>query len=283
MPLGEFIEPDRSLEDIANPAEKLGIELFSGFRALYTSAIQRGQNRIFDRIIDRQQQQTDLPYEDQCSSQYYFDLVRTLRDFNGQYDRVAEVGVYMGGASAFIAGCMGSFDFDLDLIDLHAPYLQFTHERVRRLYPEAARRIRLFHGDLPSYVRRVIMKETGHNYVVHHDGAHDFNGVVKDMASLFYVKDSITALIAQDTHLRGTLKYMNFVDLALHAVFGTDMSYAPIGTSYEPGSAMALPNQYQGNYFIPGAPEGMVLPMSMNTFKYPHPLLNMDDFLPPEA
>jgi hypothetical protein len=50
---------------------------------------------------------------------------------------------------------MGRFDFDLDLIDLSAAYLQFTYARIRRLYPEAAARVRLFHGNLPSYVKHV--------------------------------------------------------------------------------------------------------------------------------
>ena len=105
MTFSGFIEPDRTLEDVADPAAQLGIATYSGHRASHSSNNWRGQNRIFDRIIDRQQQ-VELQYEDQCSAQYYFDLVRTLRDFNGQFERVVEVGVFMGGASAFLAGCI---------------------------------------------------------------------------------------------------------------------------------------------------------------------------------
>jgi hypothetical protein len=281
MGFGRFIDPDRTLEVVDDPAAALGIQIYSGFRAVSGAGLLAGQNRIFDRIMTKQRQ-LKLTYEDQCTSKYYFDLVRTLRDFNGGFDRVAEVGVFMGGSSTFLAGCMAPFEFNLDMIDIHAPFLQFAYERVRRLYPEQADRVRLFHGDLPSYVRHVMMKQDG-RYIVHHDGAHDFNQVVKDMASLSYAREKLVAIIAQDTHLRGTIHHMNFVDLALFAVFGADLNYAPIGTAFPAQSPLTAPNQYQGNYFMPDAPEGLVLPMSANEFRYPHPDLSIDDFLPPEA
>jgi hypothetical protein len=101
------------------------------------------------------------------------------------------------------------------------------------------------------------------------------------MAALYYVRDRLFAIIAQDTHLRGTVRYMNFVDLALRAVFGMDPHYAPIGMFYEANDTRTAPNKFQGNYFMPNAPEGMVLPMSLNKFQYPHPDLSIDDFLPP--
>jgi hypothetical protein len=276
-----FIEPDRELETAEDPAAKLGVPIFSGYKALADSAEFADQNRIYDRILARQLR-LDLKYEDQCSAQYYFDLVRTLRDFNGQFDRVVEVGVYLGGASSVLAGCIQPFDFDLDMVDIGANYLRFAYERVRRLFPEAAGRIRLFHGDLPSYVRQVMLKEPHHACVVHHDGAHDFNQVVKDMASLYYARESLFAVIAQDTHLRGKVKSMNFVDLALMAVFGQDLKCATIGASYEERDSRTAPNQYQGNYFMPNMPEGLVLPMAANRFHYPHPDLPIDDFLPAE-
>ncbi|WP_204311178.1 hypothetical protein, partial [Klebsiella michiganensis] len=76
-----------------------------------------GVNRIFDRIAGKVRD-LSLAYEDQCSPQYYYDIVRTLRDYNGQFDRVVEVGVFMGGSTAYFAGCIEAFDFDLDLIDI---------------------------------------------------------------------------------------------------------------------------------------------------------------------
>ncbi|WP_213980536.1 class I SAM-dependent methyltransferase [Sphingomonas sp. dw_22] len=281
MTFGSFIEPDKEAQDIQNLAEQMGITIYSGYRALREAQSFAGENRIFDRIVERLKG-LNLQYEDQCSSRYYFDVVRTLRDLNGQFDRVVEVGVFMGGATSFLTGCIEPFDFDLDLVDVHPAFLRFAYERVRRMYPESAKRIRLFHGDLPSYVRHVLMHEQDHRYVIHHDGSHSFDQVVKDMASLYYVQKSIFAVIAQDTHLRGTAKHMNFVDMALYAVFGTDLKYAPIGSSYPEHHGLTTPNQYQGNYFMPNAPEGIVLPMAANSFRYPHPALPIDDFLPPE-
>lgn len=276
---GTFIQPDPALQDCADPAAALGLRVYSGYQARRDRRHVPGQNRIVDSIVGRIAE-LDLTYEDQCSSQYYLDLLTTLRDMNGQFDRLVEVGVFMGGASCYFAGSIAHFDFDLDMVDTSATFLRFAHERVRRTYPEAARRIRLFHGDLPSYVRHVMLAEPGGSTIIHHDGAHDFNQVVKDMASLYYVRQQIHAIIAQDTHLRGTVEKMNFVDMALYAVFGTDLKFAPIGTVYQGDTEMTRPNHYQGNYFMAGVAEGVVLPMADNRFVYPHPALSIDDFLP---
>lgn len=281
MTFGQFIQPNRDAESHQNLAEKIGVGIYSGYRAISEADTFLGRNRIFDGIVAKLRA-LDFSYEDQCSAQYYYDLFRTLRDFNGQFDRVAEVGVFLGGSTSFFAGCIEPFDYDLDLIDIVPEFLQFAYERVRRMYPEAAKRIRLFHGDLPTYVRQVAMKERDHRYLVHHDGSHNFNQVVKDMASLYYVREQILAIVAQDTHLRGTVENMNFVDLALYAVFGTDLKFAPIGSSYPEHHSLTLPNHFQGNYFMPNAPEGLVLPLAANRFHYPHPNLNIDDFVPAE-
>lgn len=278
MTFGTFIQPDPALEQDRDPAATLNIPVYSGHRSLDNAGKLRGQNRLFDDILARAAA-VDLRYEDQCSTKYYFDIVRTLRDFNGEFDRVVEVGVYMGGASGVLAGLVGPFDFDLDMVDIDANCLRFAYERLRRMYPEAAGRVRLFHGDLPSYVA-AILDEAPAKMVIHHDGAHDFNQVVKDMAALSFVRDRLHAIIAQDTHLRGTVEHMNFVDMAMYAVFGLDLNYAPIGTTYMDIDSRTSPNIYQGNYFMPDAPEGFVLPMSMNEFHYPHPNLKIEDFLP---
>ena len=116
--------------------------------------------------------------------------------------------------------------------------------------------------------------------VIHHDGAHAFDQVVKDMSSLYFARGAVTAIIAQDTHLRGRIKQLNFVDMALYSVFGTDLAYTPIGARYAADNAsMTQPNPYQGNYFVPGQPEGMVMLMADNTFRYPHPTMQLSEFL----
>lgn len=280
MTPGAFIQPDSELRDLADPNEKLGVPIHSGYRAIDQSAQFLGQNRLFDQIWQRWNS-TDLKCEDQCSAQYYFDLFRTLRDFNGEFDHVVEVGVYMGGSTSILAGGMQAFDYTLDLVDIRPHFLQFAYERARRMYPEIEGRVRLFHGTLPQYVRHAMMDEPERRSIVHHDGAHDFNTVVEDMAALSFVREQLFAIIAQDTHLRGTIKHMNFVDMALYAVFGLNLNYAPIGASYSSDLRELMePNPYQGNYFMPDKPEGFVLPMAWNEFHYPHPALSVDDFLP---
>lgn len=280
MTFGTFIAPDETLHDVADPAAALGVHIHSGYQTRGQMGGMLGQNRIFDRIAGKVRA-LSLAYEDQCSAQYYYDIVCTLRDYNGQFDRVVEVGVYMGGSTAYLAGCIEAFDFDLDLVDVCPHFLRFAYERVRRMFPEAARRIRLFHGDVPSYVRHVLLEERGRRNIVHHDGAHDFNQVVKDLAALSFAREDLVALIAQDTHLRGTPEYMNFVDMALYAVFGTELNYASIGAAYHGDSVMTRPNEFQGNYFMSGVAEGVVLPIAANHFHYPHPALGAEHFLPP--
>lgn len=269
--MGRFIEPDPKLETADAPHTALNLPIYSGYKAIQEADRFLGRFRIFDEIVERVRE-FDVPYEDQCSIDYYFDVVRTLRDLNGEYTRVAEVGVFMGGASVMLAGCSGRFDFDLDLIDISADFLHFSYERIRRTFPEATGRVRMFHGDLPSYVREVMLPdESGARTLVHHDGAHDFNQVVRDLSALSFVRDKVHSIIAQDTHLRGTLQEMNFVDMALAAVFGTGLTFVPIGKVYDAQDSRTDPNPYQGNYFRPGIAEGMVVPMGANAFQYPHP------------
>ncbi len=276
---GSFIQPDNSLRDCADPAVALEIRINSGYQARCEIPPPAGENRIVDSILSRVRQ-LDLKYEDQCSAKYYLDLITTLRDLNGQFDRLIEVGVFMGGASCYFAGCSHYFDFDIDMVDVNTRFLRFAYERVRRTYPEAVGRIRLFHGDLPSYIRNVVLDGPNIRHIVHHDGAHNFDQVVKDLSALSFVREKILAIIAQDTHLRGAIQHMNFVDMALCAVFGTNMQYVPIGAVYDAESELTRPNRFQGNYFMPGCAEGMVLPMAANNFAYPHPALTIDDFLP---
>lgn len=121
------------------------------------------------------------------------------------------------------------------------------------------------------------MKEEGGNVIIHHDGAHDFGQVIRDLGSLFYIKDKLHSLLIQDTHLRGVPEYFNFVDAAVYSIFGRDVTYAPLGTVYNDGP-VCEPNRWQGNYFMPGEPEGMYIPLAHNKFYYPHPKITLAQF-----
>lgn len=276
---GCFIEPDGSLEAMEDPNVLLKIPTYSGYQALRQVQPFLKKNRIFDHIA-HQISQVRIPYEDQCSAKYYFDLIHRLRDMSGEYGRVVEVGCYMGGSATIIAGCIERFDFDFDIVDISAENLLFTYERIRRTFPEAIHRVRLFLGTLPQYVAAILHELNNDPIIIHHDGAHDFMQVTKDLSSLYYLGRRFHGLIIQDTHLRGRINECNFVDMAVYAVFGTDVEYIPLGTAYgEEDTAVVNPNQYQGNYFVPGVPEGIVVPMHCNSFKYPHPALTLESFL----
>lgn len=276
---GRFIMPDMDLETMANPNDKLGMTIFSGYRALNRAEPFLGKNRLFDDIVAKVTA-LKLPYEDQCSAQYYFDLVSALRNASGEFERVVEVGCYMGGSASIIAGCAERLDYDFDIVDISESALLFAYERIRRVFPEAAKRVRLFHGTLPQYVAKSLEEGDRARLLVHHDGAHDFTQVTKDLSSLSFLRDRLHSLIIQDTHLRGSIEFCNFVDMAVYAVFGTDVAYLSIGSAYSAMQTELMnPNRFQGNYFMPDVPEGIVIPMSGNSFKYPHPMLTLESFL----
>lgn len=274
---GTFLEPDASIADLENPHEVLGIPILSGHHADLKAFA--GYNTVFDRIADRVAG-VNLAYEDQCSANHYFDVFTRIERDHRQASRIVEVGVFMGGSSTVFAGCVEPMGFELDLVDVNPVYLQFAYERIRRTFPGATPRVRMFYGDLPTYVQKVLLPEASTRAIVHHDGAHDFNQVVKDISSLYYVRDRVHSLAIQDTHLRGLIEHFNFVDAAVYAMFGVDVKYEPVGARYEEGSSVTNPNQWNGNYFLAGMSEGMYIPFEGVEWKYPHPSMDLETFLP---
>ncbi|WP_211238568.1 class I SAM-dependent methyltransferase [Actinomadura rifamycini] len=274
---GTFLEPDASIADLENPHEVLGIPILSGHHADLKAFA--GYNTVFDRIADRVAG-VNLAYEDQCSANHYFDVFTRIERDHRHATRIVEVGVFMGGSSTVFAGCVEPMGFELDLVDVNPVYLQFAYERIRRTFPGATPRVRMFYGDLPTYVQKVLLPETSARAIVHHDGAHDFNQVVKDISSLYFVRDRVHSLAIQDTHLRGLIEHFNFVDAAVYAMFGVDVKYEPVGARYEEGSSVTNPNQWNGNYFLAGMSEGMYIPFEGVEWKYPHPSMDLETFLP---
>ena len=276
-----FIDPVETLQSLnfAEIAERLNIEIYSGFKPDLTPWL--GKNIIFDDLIAKRNTGTGTGndhYEDQCSAKYYYDIFNTIKSSLGEANRIVEVGVFMGGSTSILAGCAHYLGIELDLIDINRNFLQFAHERARRSYPEAVEsRVRMFHGTLPEYVRDVLMGEENVKIIIHHDGSHSFEQVIRDLGSLYYLKDKLHSILIQDTHLRGIPKYFNFVDAAVYSIFGRDVTYAPIGSVYN-DSRLFEPNKWEGNYFMPGEPEGMYIPLSHNKFHYPHPKIGFSEF-----
>lgn len=197
---GDFIAPDPTLEAVDDLVAHMKLPIFSGHKAHFGLSQFRGIQPLFDAIMQRNHT-FEQAYEDQCSARYYFDLYLALEAMRGQFNRVAEVGVFLGGASAVISGCCADMDFDLDLIDINPGFLRFSYERIRRTHPGAEKRVRMFLGGLPEYTAKALVGSPD-KVIVHHDGAHSFEQVVKDMSALYFAGESVTAVIAQDTHLR---------------------------------------------------------------------------------
>ncbi len=276
---GAFIEPDRRLETVDDPLGILGQRTYSGYRSVIHMGGLLGRNPILDAVIWRTHDST-LNYEDQCSATYYADLSDDLLRRTGSLGRIVEVGVFQGGASVFLASAAMHAGIPLDLVDIDANFLRFSFERVRRTFPQFAGKIRLFQGNLAQYIQTVTLPEETGNIYLHHDASHEFKQVVKDLSAVSFARRKIDVLAIQDTNLRGRIEYCNFVDAAIWAVFGRDVLTTPIGTSYRSDQTeMVEPNWVQGNYFLPDVPEGAIIDLRENDFRYPHPSMTLDMFL----
>ncbi|MEV4671060.1 class I SAM-dependent methyltransferase [Actinomadura sp. NPDC049382] len=277
---GTFLEPDPALAEADDLHEALHIPIQGGHHAEF--GLFAGKNAVFDRTIARIES-VDLVYEDQCSAYHYFDLFTRVERCHGELSRLVDVGVFMGGSAAVLAGCVEPMGLELDLVDVNDVYLRFTHERLRRAFPRAMTRVRMFHGDLATYVACVLTGEPQTRAMVHHDGAHNFDQVVKDLSSLFYVRDRVHSLAIQATHLRGDIAYLNFVDAAVHAMFGIGVKYEAMGARFPHDAPVTHPNQWDGNYFLADTPEGMYVRFDSVEWKYPHPSMELETFLPVKA
>lgn len=272
--LSNFIDPINALKSLTfeEMLEQLSIGIKSGHKANFN--IFSGKNFLFDDYLKRRDE-NDGVYEDQCSPSYYFDLFNTVKSSLGEVNRIVEVGVYTGGCTSILAACAHFLGVQVDIIDINQSFLQFAREKARRYYPEAVEdRVRMFHGTLPEYVRDVLMEDDV-KVIIQHDGSHSFEQVIRDLGSLYYIRDKLHSICIQDTNLRGAPKYFNFVDQAVLAIFGRDVNHIPIGSVYANGTD---PNQWEGNYCMAGEPEGMHIPLSHNKFHYPHPKITLSQF-----
>lgn len=278
---GSFIEPDKELENFADPNDKYKLARGSNYWPDYSPFI--GAFSAFDSIVSRiEEQRKKFTFEDQCSAKYYFDVFNLLRLLVPKgINKVIDVGVFMGGSASILAGCIENTDIQLDLIDFGKEYLRISYERIRRIFPEVAKRTRLFLGDLPTYTHHVLIHENDTRNLVHHDASHNFNEVVRDLASLSFVKERIEGLIIQDTHLRGgNVGTGFFVDAALYAVFGGAMPFYELGIKLNAATEPAFQQNSFGIYFIDNQAEGMYIPFELVNFRYPHPNIKLEMILP---
>lgn len=271
---GTFISPDPELAQIADPNEKLKVYIPSGNKADFSHVV--GHNPMFDSIVRKIVAQRDtMTYEEQCSGKYYFDCFTIIQQLRSGINRIVEAGPYLGGASCVFAGCVEEFGIELDLIDAKKEFLLYTHERIRRAFPNAVSKVRLFYGNMHAYITNVVQKENQTKILFHHDAGHNYNQVLNDLASLYFVKDKVTGLIIQDTHLRSAnVGNYIFVDAAVFSAFGFNAKYLGIGVQFPQTTQPAYAGQ---TYFLEKNPEGFFIPFDQNSFQYPHPTMKLED------
>lgn len=277
---GNFIRPDTDLECLTDPNDKYKLARGSDYRPDYTPFITESPefHAVTKRIEDVGRTFT---FEDQCSAKYYHDIFQLMPSISDKITRVVDVGVFMGGSASVLAGCIENKNIQLDLVDFGSEYLRITYERIRRTFPEVAKRTRLFLGDLPTYINTVLINDENISSLIHHDASHNFNEVIRDLAALSFVKDKVNGLIIQDTHLRGGNIGTNFfVDAALYAVFGGQMQFYEIGIKLPTATEPAFEASRFGTYFIDNQAEGMYIPFNLVQFRYPHPSIKLESILP---
>lgn len=205
---------------------------------------------------------------EQCSPKYYRDLVRHLHAKRGKIRRIVEVGVFLGGASAYLAQAGQELGVELHLVDINPAYLGYTYERLLSLLPGSEGFVRPFHGDFPSYVAAGQMLESPQGSFVQFDASHRFPDVVADMVAVCRARKWIHSVAIQDTHLRSDLIEAEvFVDMAVQAVFGTRLRYRTIGIT-TPGERRDIPNPDWRLFMRPRAPEGILLELAKNRCRY---------------
>lgn len=208
-----------------------------------------------------------IPYVHQCTYQYYADLIRYLAKQRGEIKHLCEVGVFLGGASVLLAQAAVDFDLTLDLIDLNPNYLGYTYELILRYIPEAADRVRAFHGDFPTYVESGHLPRQEKGVFIQFDASHEFRFVLKDMVALRSAKEFIKSFAIQDTNLRSKDPENEiFVDLAVYAMFGFDVRYRPIGYTWSRDIWIGSDWQL---YLAKDRPEGFLIELAENRFGYP--------------
>jgi hypothetical protein len=276
---GTFISPDGDLEHLPNPNEKYQIPVLSGHKANFS--VFQFQNPLFNSITTKIiEQRATIHFEDQCSGVYYFDIFDIAEINKQRINKIVEVGVFMGGASCILAGQIEDSAIELDLVDVNPLFLRFTYERIRRAFPKAASRVRLFFGDLPTYVKNVLAHAEKSEHLIHHDASHNFNEVVRDLASLSFVQDKIVGLMIQDTHLRSSnIHSYVFVDAALYAVFGSSLQYFEMGSKFSDNTNPTFEDEGYGTYFLGGHPEGIYIPFFPGLFRYPHSSVKLEHLL----
>ena len=208
------------------------------------------------------------PFEEECSPQYYCDVVNYLLANRSQIDTVMEIGCYQGGFTGILAQVAHELGMAYYVIELDPRYLLFTHERVGLLAPASLQSIRFYRGTLTQFIDEHSELLRNRNAMLVMDGPHNYEGVLTDLAASHRIRDHIHSIAAHDFHLRSA-NWRNdvFVDRAIFSVFGFD---APlIGIGFNTGDWVGDPDADRTEYKLynkPNCPEGVIISLAENSY-----------------
>ncbi len=237
---------------------------------------------LYDEIINKMKIDNDINQHYRNSAKYYFDCFNILNQHEGVINRIVEVGTHFGDLSCLFSGMLQKLDATLDLVDINPLHLIKTYQRIKKIFPEVAAKVRLFFGDLPLYIKQIASKSPYIN-LIHYQGSYNFNDVVRDLGSTFYAKQKIAGTMIYNTHLRTTdMNHYAFIDVAIYSLFGLNVKFKKMGEQAS-GTTEIQTSHQPPIYFADQRVEGMFLPYAVNEFRYPHQNTSLDDFFEKES
>lgn len=223
-----------------------------------------GQNALFDTYFYNTENAMCI-FEEQCSPQYYYDVVHFLTHFRP--GNIVECGVYHGGMTIFLAQVARHFDMTLDIIDINPDSLKYAYNYIQQVCPECLYAVRFFHGNMASYIAGNNCRTDVKSFF-QIDAGHDFISVLEDLVSIWFVRKNTQAIALQDIHLRSDNLYnTHFIEAAIVAVFGLNFKGHYFGDKVG-GKDILWGGDYE-LYFKANTLEGVLLLMSENEFCYP--------------
>src|SRR6185312_3293185 len=144
---GKFISPDQSI--IHEFSSEYNHPQSNHSPKIIDFTPYRKNNPLFDAIVDRISLDESAKNYYRCSAKYYADCFNLLTQHEKKINRIVEVGTGWGDLSCFFAGSLEAMDATLDLVDSNPEALLRTYVKIKKNFPEAAQKVRLFFGDLP--------------------------------------------------------------------------------------------------------------------------------------
>lgn len=208
------------------------------------------------------------PFEEECSPQYYCDVMNYLLANRGQIDTVMEIGCYQGGFTGILAQVTHELGMAYYVIELDPRYLLFTHERVGLLTPASLQSMRFYRGTLTEFIDEHADLLRNRSAMLVMDGPHNYEGVLTDLVASHRIRTNVHSIAAHDFHLRSA-NWRNdvFVDRAIFSVFGFD---APlIGIGFNTGDWIGDPDADRTEYKLynkPNCHEGVIISLAENSY-----------------